>query len=516
MTRINPRRCVVLNLAIPMMLAGLCALPAVAASCESLASLSLSHTKITMAEEVTGGSFKAPGANNPMGNLPAFCRVAATLTPSSDSDIRIELWLPVSGWNQKFQGVGNGGWAGSITYGAMAAALRRGYATSSTDTGHEAPVTSAEWALGHPEKVVDYAWRSEHEMTVQSKAIIKAFYGEAPKYSYWTGCSGGGKQGLAEAQRFPDDYDGIVAGSSAYDLVPLHAAWIRIAQVAHKTEASYIPPEKYSLIHNAVLEACDAMDGAKDGLIENPLRCKFDPKVLLCKSGDGPNCLTAPQVEAADEIWSPTFNSKTHKQMMPPLLAGSENAWGTLAGPLTDNAPASRESAVAINTYKYWIFKNPDWDYKTLNFDKDIAFAYKVDNGLNATNDPNLKPFFARKGKLLMYHGWADQIVPPQHSIEYVDAVQKKTGAAASDSLRLFMVPGMEHCGGGVGPNQFDYVTTMEQWVEQGKAPTEMIATHLTAGKADRTRPLCAYPLQAKYKGSGSIDDAANFSCVAQ
>jgi feruloyl esterase len=494
----------------------LCERPAMAATCESLASLSLPNTKITTAQTVSGGSFTAPGTTNAMGNLPAFCRVAGTLTPSSDSDIKVELWLPMEGWNQKFQGVGNGGWAGSITYGALATALRRGYATASTDTGHQAPVTSAEWALGHPEKVVDYAWRSEHEMTVQSKAIIKAFYGMAPKYSYWTGCSGGGKQGLAEAQRFPEDYDGIVSGASAYDLVPLHAAWIRLAQVAHKTEASYIPPEKYSLIHNAVLEACDAADGAKDGLLENPLKCKFDPKVLACKGADGPNCLTGPQVEAAIEIWSPTKNSKTHKVMMPPLLAGSENAWGTLAGPLTDNQPASRESSVAINTYKYWIFKDAKWDYKSLNYDKDIAFAYKADNGLNATNNPDLKPFFARKGKLLMYHGWADQIVPPQHSIEYVEAVQKKTGAAASDSLRLFMVPGMEHCGGGVGPNQFDYVTAMEQWVEQGKAPTEMIATHMTAGKADRTRPLCAYPMQAKYKGSGSMDEAANFSCVAQ
>lgn len=489
---------------------------ATAANCEKLASLSLPNTKITMAETITSGSFTAPGAKNAMEKLPAFCRVAATLTPSSDSDIRMELWLPMDNWNQKFQGVGNGGWAGSITYGALATGLRRGYATSSTDTGHEAPVTSAEWALGHPEKVVDYAWRSEHEMTVVSKAIVKAFYNEEPKYSYWTGCSGGGKQGLAEAQRFPEDYNGIVSGSSAYDLVPLHAAWIRIAQAAHKTEASYIPPEKYSLIHNAVLAACDAIDGAKDGLLENPLKCKFDPKVLACKDGDAPNCLTAPQVEAATEIWSPTRNSRTHKVIMPPLLPGSENAWGTLAGPLTDNAPASRESSVAINTYKYWIFKNPSWDYKTLNFDKDLTFAYKVDNGLNATNDPNLKPFFSHKGKLLMYHGWADQIVPPQHSIEYVEAVQKKTGAAANDSLRLFMVPGMEHCGGGVGPNQFDYLTAMEQWVEQGKAPTEMIATHMTAGKPDRTRPLCPYPQQAKYKGSGSLDEAANFSCVAQ
>ncbi|MEQ1948014.1 MAG: tannase/feruloyl esterase family alpha/beta hydrolase [Bryobacteraceae bacterium] len=491
------------------------AAPAFAASCDSLASKSFPDAKVTLAQEVTGGSFTPPGARNALANLPKFCRVAVTLAPSSDSDIRVELWLPLENWNGKFQGVGNGGWAGSITYGALAEALRRGYATSSTDTGHQDDVTSAKWALGHPEKVVDYAWRSEHEMTVKSKVLISAFYGQDPKYSYWTGCSGGGKQAITEAQKFPEDYDGIVAGSSAYDLVPLHAAWIRIAQVSHKTEASYIPAEKYSLVHNAILDACDAIDGAKDGLLENPTKCKFEPKSLLCKGADGPGCLTAPQVEAATEIFSPTRDSRTKKQLMWPLMPGSENAWGVLAGPLTDNAPASRESSVAINTYKYWIFKNPNWDYKTLNFDKDIDYAYKQDNGLNSANNPDLRPFLNRKGKLIMYHGWADQIVPPQHSVSYYNNVLEKVGSSARDSIHLFMVPGMEHCRGGVGPNEFDYVTALEQWVEQGKAPASMIASHRgTDGKVDRTRPICAYPTQAKYKGTGNLDDAANFSCV--
>jgi feruloyl esterase len=495
-------------------MAGVTAAPIFAATCDSLASKSFPDAKVTLAQEVKGGSFTAPNARNAMTGLPAFCRVAMTLTPSSDSDIRVELWLPLQNWNGKFQGVGNGGWAGSITYGALAEGLRRGYATASTDTGHQDDVTSAKWALGHPEKVVDYAWRSEHEMTVKSKVMIAAFYGQDPKYSYWTGCSGGGKQAITEAQKFPDDYDGIVAGSSAYDLVPLHAAWIRIAQVAHKTEDSYIPPAKYSLIHNAILEACDAMDGAKDGLLENPTKCKFEPKTLLCKGADGPSCLTAPQVEAATEIFSPTLNSRTKKRIMWPLLPGSENAWGVLAGPLTDNAPASRESSVAINTYKYWIFKDPNWDYKTLNFDKDIDYAYKQDNGLNSANNPDLRPFFNRKGKLIMYHGWSDQIVPPQHSVAYYNSVIEKVGSQARDSIHLFMAPGMEHCRGGVGPNEFDYVTALEQWVEQGNAPAQMIASHKGAdGKVDRTRPICAYPTQAKYKGSGSLDDAANFTC---
>jgi len=337
-----------------------------------------------------------------------------------------------------------------------------------------------------------------------------------PQYSYWNGCSGGGKQGLAEAQRYPADYDGIISGASAYDMVPLHAGWIRIAQVVHKSEESYIPPEKYSLIHDAVLAACDALDGVKDGLLEDPTRCHFDPQVLACKSGDTSSCLTAAQVEAAKQIYSPTVNPRTKKELLPALLPGSEVAWGVLAGPLAGGAPATRESSVADNTFKYVIFKDPKWDFRTLNFDKDIEYAEKVDNGLNKANDPNLKTFFARKGKLIMYHGWSDQVVPPQHSIHYYDSVEKTVGAQAADSIRLFMVPGMTHCGGGPGPNNFDSISAIEQWVEKGKAPEQMIASHSADGKVDRTRPVCAYPQVAKYKGSGSIDDAMNFACAAR
>ena len=496
------------------------ALPAMAATCESLTSLTLPDTTITMAQSVPAGGFTLPGgngqANAAFQYLPAFCRVTATLKPSSDSDIRIEVWLPASNWNGKFQGVGNGGWAGSISYGALAQALRRGYASSSTDTGHQGDVSSASFALGHLEKVVDYAYRSEHEMTVKAKAIIQAFYGDVPQYSYWNGCSGGGKQGLAEAQRYPADYDGIISGASAYDMVPLHAGWIRIAQVVHKSEESYIPPEKYSLIHNAVLAACDALDGVKDGLLEDPTRCHFDPQVLACKSGDTSTCLTAGQAEAAKQIYSPTVNPRTKKELLPALLPGSEVAWGVLAGPLAGGAPATRESSVADNTFKYVIFKDPKWDFRTLNFDKDIEYAEKVDNGLNKANDPNLKAFFGRKGKLIMYHGWSDQVVPPQHSIHYYDSVEKTAGAQAADSIRLFMVPGMTHCGGGPGPNTFDSISAIEQWVEKGKAPEQMIASHSADGKVDRTRPVCAYPQVAKYKGSGSIDDAMNFACAAR
>lgn len=492
-----------------------------AGSCENLATLSLSQTKITTAETVAAGAFVPPGSGqrgaNAYKDLPTFCRVAMTLMPSSDSDIRVELWLPISGWNGKFEGVGNGGWAGSISYGALAAGLRAGYATASTDTGHQSDVTSAKFALGHPEKLIDYAWRSIHEMTVKSKEIVKTYYSQPAKYSYFTGCSGGGKQGFSEAQLFPEDYNAIAAGDAASNMVHLHAAWIRIAQVVHKDEASYIPPEKYSLIHNAVLAACDTLDGLKDGLLENPQQCKFDPTVLQCKSGDAATCLTAKQADAAKQIFSPTRNSRTGEVLMPGLLPGSEEAWGVLAGPLQNDAPASRESSVATNMYKYVIFKDPNWDFRTLNFDKDIAYAESVDKGLNNANDPNIKPFLSRGGKLLIYHGYADQIVPPQNSINYYNSVVKTLGQKeTANSVRLFMAPGMFHCRGGSGPNRFDVVSALEQWVEHGQAPDRIIASHDTLeGKVDRTRPLCPYPQVAKYNGSGSIDAAANFSCVA-
>lgn len=498
-----------------VLLIGLASAPVKAASCESLVSLSLPDTTITMAQIVPAGSFVLPPGTPPgppgvppprFDNLPPFCRVAATLKPTADSDIKIEVWLPVSGWNEKFQAVGNGGWAGVISFGALGLAVGRGYAAGSTDTGHTG--ANGVFAVGHPEKMVDYAYRSEHEMTVKAKAIIQAFYGSAPRLSYWNGCSTGGKQALTEAQRYPGDLDGIIAGASANYMTHLQASSVWISQAVHKSPESAIPAEKLPFLHQAVLEACDALDGVKDGLLGDPRRCHFDPAVLQCKSGDDASCLTAPQVEAAKRIYSPVVNPRTGKEIFPPLEPGSESAWGF---------PLSRPPLVAVDYFKYIVFKNPDYDYLTLNFDSDIALADKVDNGLNDAINPDLKPFFAHGGKLLMYHGWADQLIPPENSVNYYTSVVKVAGGTAktADRVRLFMVPGMNHCRGGEGPNEFDVVGAMEQWVEQKKAPDEMIASHRTKGQVDRTRPLCPYPQVAKYKGAGSIDEAANFVCAA-
>jgi len=482
--------------------------PAFAASCESLASLAFSNTTITSAQVVPAGQFAAPApagkgkGANAYKDLPEFCRVAATLKPSSDSDIKVEFWLPTSNWNRKLQSVGNGGWAGVISYSALADAIRAGYASASTDTGHVGG--SGSFALQHPEQLIDFSWRSEHEMTIKAKAVVQAFYGSAPRLSYWNGCSTGGRQGLKEAQKFPDDYDGIIAGAPANRTAI--SLWIAFAVL--KDPASYIPPAKYPVLHQAALAACDLRDGVKDGLIEDPTRCKFDPKVLLCKHGDGPSCLTAPQVDAAKKIYSAATNPRTGQVLFPTLAPGSELNWGIqAAGP--------DPSANIFDHFKYVVFKNPAWDWKSFDFDKGIALAEQPENAAMNATDPNLKPFFAHNGKLLIYHGWADSNVSPLNTIKYYKSVEDTLGGAVktSNNMRLFLEPGMGHCGGGEGPNVFDKVGALEQWVEQGKAPEKIVATHSTAGKVDRTRPLCPYPQVAKYKGNGSIDEAANFAC---
>jgi feruloyl esterase len=490
-------------------LASLSAVPVFGSSCDSLAALALPDTTITMAQLVPAGQFSPPGEQpagrgNSYKDLPEFCRVAATLKPTSDSDIKVEVWLPANNWNGNFQAVGNGGWAGVISYSAMAEAVRAKYASASTDTGHVGGRGS--FALGHPEKLIDFAWRSEHEMTVKAKAIIRAFYDSPPKFSYWNGCSTGGRQGLKEAQKFPDDYDGIIAGAPANRT----AISLWVAAAVLKDPASYIPPAKYPIIHQAALAACDKVDGLKDGLIDDPRKCDFNPKVLLCKGADSPNCLTGPQVEAAKKIYSPAINPRTGQQLFSSLVPGTELGWAVQAlGP--------EPSANIYDQYRYVVFKDPNWDWKTFDFDKDVVRGDLPENLVMNATDPDMKAFFSHGGKLLLYHGWSDTNVPTLNTIKYYKSVVDAMGGTAntSNSIRLFLAPGMGHCGGGEGPNVFDKMGALEQWVEHGKAPDKLNASHSTDGKVDRTRPLCPYPQVAKYKGTGSIDDAANFVCRA-
>jgi feruloyl esterase len=484
-----------------------------AGSCEGLASLALPGTTVTLAQTVPAGAFKLPAAGDAadgggrFDRLPAFCRVAATLKPSSDSDIKIEVWLPVSGWNGKYQAVGNGGWAGSISYPAMARALAQGYATASTDTGHTGG--SGAFAFGHLQKLIDFAYRAPHEMTVTAKSVIDAFYGSAPKLSYWNGCSTGGRQALISASRYPNDYDGIIAGAAANPKTHLDAWRVWMMQAVFKDAASVIPASKYPAIHEAVMNACDKLDGVGDGLIEDPTRCKFDPKVLQCQAGDGPLCLTEAQVATARVLMSPVRDRKTGAEIFPGYEPGTELGWARLlAGP--DPFSNSHDS------FKYVIF-NPKWDWRSFDLERDLALANKIGRDTLGPIGTDLSAFAKRGGKLLMYHGWSDNSIAPRASVNYYERTMETTRSTgkAGDWVRLFMAPGMGHCSGGAGPDTFDMVAPIEQWVENGKAPERIVASKSTAGKVTRTRPLCPYPQVARYKGTGSIDAAENFMCAA-
>jgi len=478
-------------------------------SCDALRALPLAGGAITLAESVPAGGFTPPGVQGGRGGAaprrtPAFCRVAATLRPSSDSDVKIEVWMPTADWNGKYQAVGNGGWAGSLSYDAMITALGRGYAVSSTDTGHEGG--SAAFALGHPEQVVDFGYRAVHEMTVAAKAIIARYYDAAPKRSYWTGCSGGGRQAMKEAQRFPGDFDGIIAGSPALDHIGRAAQAVRVAQRTEADEASRLPAAKAQLLHRAVLEACDALDGVRDGVLEDPTRCRFDPGVLQCKGADDGACLTAAQVATARLVYSAAVGPKSGRKIAG-LARGSELGWSEAGW----SAFAQR---AGLEHFRFIVFQNPEWSLQSFTL-ADIDRADEVDKGTINALDPNLKPFFDRGGKLIHYHGWSDPQISPENSTSYYERVAAVMGGVrrTQQSYRLFMVPGMAHCGGGEGPNTFDMLAALEQWVERGRAPARIVASRVREGRVERTRPLCPYPQVAAYMGTGSTDDEASFVC---
>jgi feruloyl esterase len=475
--------------------------------------LSLPNGKVTAATEVAPGAFTPPGAQpgvaspRVFASLPSFCRVAATLTPSTDSDIKIEVWLPVSGWNGKLQAVGNGGWTGSIPYPAMANAVAAGYATAGTDTGHVG--NTAAFALGHPEKLVDFAYRAVHEMTLKAKAVIDAFYGAAPTLSMWNGCSQGGRQGIAAAVRYPADFDAVIAGAPAVNFLNLHAGRMAINRAVNASPASVIPPPMYPLIHQAVLAACDAKDGVADGVLENPGACAFDPKVLQCSGQGDSSCLTSAQVESARTMYAGARHPVTRAEILPGLAAGAELGWNVIG--------SAQPLGVAADAYKYVIAKDASWDPARFNAarDLDLALAADPDDGLGATS-ADLRPFFARGGKLMIYHGWSDPQVTPYNTLDFYGRVlAQQGGAGVGTSIQLYMVPGMNHCSGGPGTDTFNKVGAMEEWIRTGTAPARIEASHLTDGKVDRTRPLCPFGQVASWNGSGSTNDAANFSCVS-
>jgi feruloyl esterase len=469
--------------------------------CADLITLALPDTTITSAVLVPASSAS-----------PAFCGVQGVVAPA----VQFEVRMPATGWNGKFQGVGNGAFAGNIATGSLAAAVVQGYAAASTDTGHVGSPIDASWALGHPELVVDFGHRGIHVMTVAAKAIVEAFYGTPPTRSYFLGCSTGGKQALTEAQRYPDDYDGIVAGAPANYFTHLVMASNWIAQALHEDPASVIPTTQLPLIADAVLARCDAKDGIVDGVLDDPRRCRFRPGRLRCKGAAAPTCLTAAQVDGLKKVYTgPRLANGT--RVFPGHPPGGEvgsNGWGTW---IASTGP-TLGYLIQDSFFRFMVFEDAGFDWRTVEVDRDMPVVdAKLAAVLNAT-DPDLTPFQSRGGKLLMYHGWSDAAISPLNSIDYwksVVATARGNGSPpVEDFLRLFMVPGMQHCGSGPGPNTFDALAPLERWVEQDIAPDEIIATHATGGTVDRTRPLCPYPLVARWDGVGSTDDATSFSCA--
>ena len=491
-------------------------------SCAALGDLDLPDTTITSARLMDGGSFTPPGTSSVVAE--AMCRVTATTRPA----VRFEVWLPPAGaWNGKFQGVGNGGMAGTTSYAAMDRALERGYATASTDTGHPAGDVAfdASWALGRPDLTEDFGHRALHVMTVNAKAIADAHYGEAPRYSYYVGCSKGGQQGLMEAQRYPDDYDGLVAGNPANDWTRFYAGahlWYSLATL--KEPGSYIPPSKLDTLGAAVNEACDALDGIEDGILNDPRRCDFDPATLTCAEGhDADDCLTGPQVAAVTAIWSGVTTS-SGELVYPGLVPGGEASPGGWSRWVTGDEPfASLHWRAGEGFFRYMVFEDPDWDFRTFDYDADLPFALeKVGRVVDARN-ADLRPLRDRGGKLIVYHGWSDPDISALASIDYYERVISEMAdgrgpgeslAATREFYRLFLVPGMGHCRGGPGPDEFDALSALEAWVEDGVAPARIVASKRSGDEVVRTRPLCPYPEVAEWTGRGSTDDAESFVCA--
>lgn len=491
-------------------------------TCSALAARALPDATITVAEAIAPGQYPMPqnpltrlasfSGMNPAGRPavgpnPAFCRVAATLRPSSDSDIKIEVWLPLNGWNGKLLGVGSFGWGGAMMYPAMLAGLEQGYATAATDTGHDSSTEEGkggQFALGHPEKLIDYAWRADHLMTVHAKELIKAYYGKPASRAYWIGCSLGGLEGLIEARRFPDDYDGIVAGAPPNPLVKFNAAQLWPGWLLGRHRDVNMTKAKLEMVSKAALKACATPIGLKQGFIDDPQHCDFEPEQLQCKGTETADCLTAGQVELMQQLYRGPINPRTGEVIFPGVAKGNEN----LLGDFVDG----QAFPVALDLFKYAAFQDPDWDWTTMDWDKTVNEAVNRLGPLLHV-DSNLTAFFDRGAKLLLYVGWND-FHNGQELIDYYQSLLRDSGKAARASARLFLIPGMGHCYGGAGCDTFDKLAIIDNWVEHGVAPQRIVASKIEDGKVVRTRPLCAWPQAARYAGKGDIDNADSYACV--
>jgi hypothetical protein len=500
------------------------------ADCLGLKDLKLEHTSITTAEPVTSGSVNIPGAAAPVSGLPSFCRVSGILRPTSDSEIRFEVWMPAQEWNGRFLGTGNGGFAGAISYQQFIGYLKRGFAVAGSDAGHQAEATDASWAFGHPEKVKDFGWRAVHLTTERAKQIIAAYYGKPQQKAYFDACSNGGREALMEAQRFPADYDGILAGAPANAWSTMVAAGIGLMQSLIGDPKAYFSDWKLPAIQKAALDACDAADGVKDGIISDPANCHFDPQVLQCKSGDRLDCLTQPQINALKRLYAGAAD-RQGKVIFPRFSMGDETSWREWV--VGEDPEASLSARFLRNNFRYIVTGDPKWNALTADPEASLLQSReKTAADLDSTN-PDLTSFSARGGKLILYHGWNDPAISPGNTTAYYGSVEHRMGEQKVASfVRLYMVPGMEHCTGGPGPSafgQFGMPTakgpqnglfdSLQDWVEKGAPDEGVFATRYVPGedgkmKAEITRPLCAYPAVPKYKGSGDSNDASSFACA--
>ena len=502
-----------------------------AAGCEGLARLSVPGATITSATPFAAGAAVPMDAFG-ISALPtakAFCRVQATLRPTPDSSIKTEVWLPLAAeWNGKLMASGNGGFGGSLGPPrlSMRPALRQGYATAATDLGHTGDGASgvdAGWALGHPERIKDFGYRANHETAAFAKAVVAAYYGSAPKHAYFNGCSDGGREALVEVQRYPDDFDGVVAGAPANRWTHLMASMAWTWQSAHAKPESFVPDAKLKVIEAAVLAQCDSLDGVKDGVIGDPRACRFDPVRVQCKAGDGPDCLTAGQVAAVRRIYQGPRTASGH-QIFPGYPVGGEGVAG--AWNLWITGEKAQHGNFARSFFRDLVYADPAWSFDHLDLAEAVADADRRMGPILNADSPDLSAFRRRGGKLIVFHGWADAAITPYSTIEYFDAVRGRMGAQQVDGFaRLFVAPGVSHCVGGPGANTFDMLAALDAWVDHGQAPDRVIASKfindiaalldMPTGAALRTRPLCAYPKVARWTGKGSTDDAANFECKA-
>jgi hypothetical protein len=492
--------------------------PAAARDCAGLAGTALADGgKVTSATLVPAGGFEMPASpfGPPPGvaaagfkGLPAFCRVQATLTPTPDSDIKVEVWLPAEGWNGKFVGIGNGVWAGSISYFQLGEPLSRGYAVAATDTGHAGNGLTADFAVGHPEKLVDFGYRAVHGMTVAAKQVIREFYGDAPRTSLWNSCSTGGRQGLMEAYRYPEDYDAISAMAPANPMTDLMTQSLWTGYQALRAPGAALTPAKLEALHKAYLAQCDGQDGLADGVVSDPRACRFDPAVAQCKAGDGADCLTAEQVQTMRAVYGGVRDPKTGAQVLPGFPPGSELQLAALmSGP--------EPFPVATSYMRQLVFAGrPGWDFRSFDYGADTARARAYGAPILDVPAEGLKPFFARGGKLLLSHGWTDGLIPANNTVAFYGRLAPALPAAqAQGQLRLFMVPGMNHCAGGEGPSVIDTLAAIDGWAATGKAPERLIASR-PPGQPPMSRPLCPFPAVARYDGKGPQGEASSFACA--